>query len=168
MRGREGVNKIFFVVEVSQGKAARAIHQDMSVCHADAGTRRQQPIAVDRLGNREACCGATGINPCGGKVIAHMHRAEIGLDSQDPMAGLKVIACLAASSEAPRTQWLMTNSRNRRHTALGEIAGWAENGTGERIGITLDSSGIAADVKALPVLSKTRGGKDKNHRAAFQ
>src|SRR6266849_7173888 len=102
MCGLEGVDKVFLVVEVGQGKAACAVDEDVGVCHADTGARSHQPISVDRLGNREAGRGAARVDPRSSKIIFQVHRTDIGLDSQNPMASLKVVASLAAAGETAR------------------------------------------------------------------
>src|SRR6266849_4996045 len=133
MRGGEGVNKVFFVVEVGHGQTEGAVDQDRAIGDADAGTHGQEPITADFLGNREVGWSAAGINAGAGKVVVDVQRTEIAFHSEDPMTGLKIVASRAAAGETTRAQQLMAGCGNRRNAAESKVTGRAKNCTGKRI-----------------------------------
>jgi hypothetical protein len=161
MCGCKSVNKILRIVQAGDGDTAGTVHHDRAARDTDAGTRCDEVIGFDGLGNGETCGSTAGISRLGRKVVFDVHAAEISLDAKDPMAALEVKTNLSAAVETTRTQGLIAGCSYRRNTAVGEIAGWTENGAGKRIAVAFDATGISADVKALKILRVGRANRKK-------
>ena len=156
MCGCKGVNKTLRIVETGYGDTAGTVHHDRAARDTDAGTRCDEVIGFDRLGNGETCGSAAGIKRPGRKVVFDVHAAEISLNAKNPMAALEVKTNLSAAVETARTQGFIAGCGYRWNTAQGEIAGWTENGACKRIGISFDAAGISADIKPFKILGLCR------------
>src|SRR5205085_4055273 len=161
MRASEGVGELLRVIEVGHGYSAGAIHHYPAGRPPHPRTRRQQPVGIHRLLDRERCRSAARIRRRAHRIVLHMHRAEIGLHANHPMSTLEVVACRSTAVEPARAEWLMSDRRNRRYAAESEITGWTEDRTGEGVAAAFYAAGIATDIRALEVL---RAGWANHHQ----